>query len=535
MSQLRLLLKIQFLSLFDINKRLHSGKHAMAGIVAVALAALVLVALVVAYTVTIAQSLVVFGLANYIPLFAFVLAAIIVIFPTFLKANGTLFALKDFDQIASMPIPVRTVVLSRLIPLFAINVAISAVIIIPMMVVYIMEGASGVSEFPSAIGVIFLAIAVILMPMIPMILATLLAAAIAFVSARFRHANLVMSGILMIALVALVIASLGLSSAPEGDAALLAIEGEVFDALGGIYPPAVWAASGITAGDTAAFFAFVVLSVLLAIVVVFVLSRIFVPVNQRLMAIKSRPSAAISRGGRARIAKQRSPLHALVVKEARLLISTPIYFLNSCMGYVLALAICVLAAIATVTGSSPASVLPAEFSPVIALFMPWILALIVGMTSTTSASVSLEGKARWLMFTAPTSARVTLGAKLVLALILIVPTSLICAASLAFAFGFGIAEALVIALCSLSAGGLSATLGLALDAHRPNFSWTSPYEPVKRGLPVMVSILLSMIFVIVGMAATIFLGQLGELLVIAVGIVASIMLWRDVATMETVA
>ena len=36
MSQLCLLLKIQFLSLFDINKRLHSGKQAMAGIVAVA-------------------------------------------------------------------------------------------------------------------------------------------------------------------------------------------------------------------------------------------------------------------------------------------------------------------------------------------------------------------------------------------------------------------------------------------------------------------------------------------------------------------
>ena len=47
--------------------------------------------------------------------------------------------------------------------------------------------------------------------------------------------------------------------------------------------------------------------------------------------------------------------------------------------------------------------------------------------------------------------------------------------------------------------------------------------------------LLSMIFVIVGMVATIFLGQIGELLVIAVGIVASIMLWRDVAAMETIA
>ncbi len=322
------------------------------------------------------------------------------------------------------------------------------------------------------------------------------------------------------------IASFGFSSAPDGDNALLMVDGQIFDALGGIYPPAAWAASGITAGDTSAFFAFVVLSVFLAIVAIFVLSRIFVPVNQRLMAIRSRPSSATSRGGRARIVKQRSPLYAFMAKEMRLLISTPIYFLNSCMGYALALAICALAAIATVMGSSPASMLPAEFSPVIALFIPWLLALIVGMTSPTSA---------WLMFTAPASTRVTLGAKLVLTLVLIVPTSLICATLLAFAFGFGIAEALIIALCSLSAGGLSATLGLALDAHRPNFSWTSPYEPVKRGLPVMVSILLSMIFVIVGMVATIFLGQIGELLVIAVGIVASIMLWRDVAAMETIA
>ncbi len=535
MSKLRLLLKIQFLGLFDINKRLHSGKRATAGIAIVAIAALILVALVAAYAATIARSMVAFELTSRIPLLAFILVSLIVIFPTFLKANGTLFALKDFDQIMSMPIPVRTIVLSRLIPLYAINVATSAIVIIPMMVVYFMEGFAGASGLPFSIEVIFVVIAVILMPMAPMILATLLAAAIAFVSARFRHANLVMSGILMIALVALVIASLGFSSTPEGDDIMLMLGSDVFDALGGIWPPAAWAASGVVSGNAGAFFAFTALSVLLAIAAVFVLSAIFTPVNQRLMAIKSRPSSAKSRAAKTRSTKQRSPFHALIVKEARLLISTPIYFLNSCMGYVLALAICAIAAIAAVTGSSPASALPEEFVPVIALFIPWLLAFIVGMTSPTPASVSLEGKARWLMFTAPASARITLGAKLALALAIIVPTSLICAALLAFAFDLGIAEALIIALCTLSAGGLSATLGLALDAHRPDFTWTSPYEPVKRGLPVMISMLLSMIFIIVGVVATVFLGQLGELLVIVAGFVLSIMLWRDIASMDMIA
>lgn len=535
MSRLLLLLKIQFLSLFDINKRLHSGKKAMIGVAVVAIAALILVGLVIAYTAMIAHSMVTLELASHIPLLAFVLVSIIVIFPTFLKANGTLFALKDFDQIMSMPIPVRTIVLSRLIPLYAINLAMSAIVIVPMMVVYNIKGPAGASGLPVALEAVLVIIAVILMPLIPMILATMLSAAIAFVSARFRHANLVMSGILMIALVALVIVSLGFSSTPESDDIALMVGSGTFDALGGIYPPASWAASGIAFGDMGAFLAFVALSVLLAIAAIVVISTIFAPVNQHLMAIGSRPSSAASHRAGSRSTKQRSPLRALVAKEARLLISTPVYFLNSCMGYVLALAICLIAAIATATGSSPVSALPAEFIPVIALFIPWLLAFIIGMTSTTPPSVSLEGRARWLMFTAPTSARTTLGAKLALALAIIAPTSIICGMLLTFAFDLGIIEALIIILCSLSAGSLSATLGLALDAHRPNFTWTSPYEPVKRGLPVMISMLISMVFIIVGMAATVYLGQLGEVLVMIIGFVTSAMLWRDVATMEMIA
>lgn len=512
MRCLVLLLKVQLLGLFGINKRLHEdGRKTKWVLAVICVAAAFVGAAIIAYMACLAQSMLSLELGAYIPLLGMTVIVMATIISTFTKANGTLFSLKDYDLVMSLPVPVSTVVLSRLIPLYGLSVLFGIMAMAPMLIVYALHVPMPAVAIPFSAAVMLLA------PVIPMAAAVLLAALIALASARFRRANLLMSCLLMAALVALVMASVAFSSNPDS---LDGMGAQVFSSLEGAYPPAAWAAHAIIAGDMPAFLGFAGLSVGVGLVVIVALTRLFAPVNQRLAA--SSPRASVSR---AVASKPRTPLRALLAKEGRLLTATPIYFLNTCMGFALALVAGVAAVVLAASGTMPLDALPAELRPLVAPFLPWPLAFMLSIASTTAASVSLEGKAHWLMLTAPVSASVLLGSKLVFGLLIAVPAALVSSALVAVAFGLDVSSAAVLVLCAVSAACLSATMGLALDAGRPSFDWTSPYEPVKRGIPVVVTVLGGTAFTVLGCTGTALFGQVGTVAMAVVGLVVSGALW----------
>ena len=107
------------------------------------------------------------------------------------------------------------------------------------------------------------------------------------------------------------------------------------------------------------------------------------------------------------------------------------------------------------------------------------------MSLTAGPSVSLEARASWLMLTAPVGAGTVLASKLLANLVLGGAAVAVSAAVLLV----GGAAPLLVLQCVVCAAGMLvgfASVALALDASRPNLSWTSPSEVVKRGLPVTV-------------------------------------------------
>ena len=89
------------------------------------------------------------------------------------------------------------------------------------------------------------------------------------------------------------------------------------------------------------------------------------------------------------------------------------------------------------------------------------------------------------MLTAPVGAGTVLGSKLLANLVL----GGVAAAVSAVALLAGGTAPLLVLQCVVAAVGMLtgfASVALAIDASRPNLSWTFPSEVVKRGLPVMV-------------------------------------------------
>lgn len=521
-----LLLKVQLLGLFGVNKALHANPgRAKRTLGLVALAVVGIVVLVAAYVGSVATSLVRFGLGDFIPLIAVLVGSLAGAVAAFLKANGVLFGFKDYDLVMSLPVPTAVVVLSRIASLYAMGAAFSLLVMVPTFVVY--AGSVGVP----AVGVVFMALSVVLAPLAPLAVAVVLAALVAVVSSRFRHANVVMALLSMVLLVGFLGLYFAVIGGSGGDlAALVAMGAEKVELLGAVYPPAVWAANAIAQGDVLAFALFAGMNVAAALVLVAVLVQLFVPVNALFMASHTRGTFSFeddSGRGRAAAAGVRSPFRALLAKEARLLMATPIYFLNGCMGYVLVVVGTAALLVASLTGVLPLNELPPELVPFIGQAVPWALAFFVGIMSTTVAAVSLEGSARWLMLTAPLPAHTILAAKAALNLAFAVPAIVVSGVLVAFIVPLDALSLVGVFVVPLALALFSTFMGLALDAQRPRYDWTSPYEPVKRGMPVFVIAFGGVVLVGFGFAVAAIGGTLASLVLAVVVAVASLAAYRQ--------
>lgn len=513
-----LLLKIQLLGMFGINKTLHAeparAKRALA------LAALVVVAAVAiaaTYSSGMAQSFVQMGMPEAVPLVAVLVGAVAGAVAAFLKTNGVLFGFKDYDLVMSLPVSTSPVVLSRIASLYAMSLVFGLLAMVPAFVVY--AANAGVS----ATGVACMALSLVLAPLLPLAAAIVLAVLIAAVSSRFKHANIMVIVLTMAATLAVVFGSLALSGQADDPTAMAALGAELTRQLAAVFPPAAWATAGIVEGDLAAFSAFAAANLAAAGAVLALVVRLFVPVNSLLMS--SRPNGTFSFDGKGAAAAG-TPLRALMAKEARLLVATPIYLMNACIGYVLVLVAGIAAAVGTATGTMSLEALPAELVPLLGAAVPWGLAFCCAISSSTAASVSLEGSARWLMLTAPVPARTVLGAKAAVNLVAGVPLVLVSAVLIAVSLPLDALSVAALFAVPVSACLLATFLGLALDARHPRYDWTTVYEPVKRSMPVMVVVVAGMLAVALGMAAALTLGSAASLLVAAALAAASAVLWR---------
>ena len=515
-----LLLKIQLLGLFSINKTLHADPAKAKRTLAVAALVVIAVVLFAAmYSSGVAQALVQMGLPEAIPLVAVLVGAVAGAVAAFLKTNGVLFGFKDYDLVMSLPVPISSVVLSRIASLYAMSLLFGLLAMVPAFAVY--AAHAGVT----ATGVVCMALSVVLAPLLPLAVAIVLAVLIAAVSARFKHANIVVIVLTLAATLAAVFGSLAFSSQADDMAAMTALGTQLTTQLASAFPPAMWAAAGIVEGDLVQFLAFAVVNLVAAGVVLTLIVRLFVPVNTLLMS--SRPRGTFSFDGKgAAGAKASTPLRALVIKEARLLVATPIYLMNACIGYVLVFVAAVAVAVGTATGIMSLDLLPPELAPFLGAIVPWGLAFFCSISSTTAASVSLEGSARWLMLTAPVPASTVLGAKAAVNLLVGVPFLVLSALLIAVSLPLDALSIVALFAVPLAACLLATFLGLALDARRPRYDWTTVYEPVKRGMPVFVVVFAGMGFAFAGMAAATLLGAPASLLIALVAGAGSLALYR---------
>lgn len=184
-------------------------------------------------------------------------------------------------------------------------------------------------------------------------------------------------------------------------------------------------------------------------------------------------------------ARMRSMQGALLVREARHFLATPVYLINSSVGILMLAVLIIVFAVDRQRLSS----LPLPMDRVV------YLAIIAASSVNTvsSPSLSLEGKGWDIMKSLPVEGRAILKAKIDLHIAATLPFSLLVLLVFSALLGIPYHIAVLMACSVSSAVVLSASVGLMMDILFPILEWKSEAEPVKRNPALLCSMLISVL------------------------------------------
>ena len=359
--------------------------------------------------------------------------------------SGLYFA-KDNDLLLSLPIPVRTLMASRLLTVYLMGLMYSAVVILPAVIVYWVT----VSAAPMALlgGVLLTA----LISIFVLTLSCALGWVVAKVSRKLKHKSFITVIVSLAGLAIYYFFVFKAQTAIEQLVANAAVYGEKIK--GAAHPLYIFGLTGT--GDVTAM-------LLSAAVIIALFALTWTLLSHSFLQITTASGASGKAVYREKAVKRRSIDGALFGKELARFTASPNYMLNSGLGILLL--------------------------PISGILLLWKGGTVVPLLNEVFASQSgcAEGKSLWLAQSLPVKPWQVLRAKLKVQLALTALPALVPLVCMTFILPVTAALPLVFAE-ALAYITFSACLGLTLGVARANLTWTSELMPIKQSLAVTIAL-----------------------------------------------
>lgn len=505
----KLLLKMQLYSLFGINRLLHShNKKEKNRTVIVGIAGLAIIGILVYLNGYICSVFADAGIVETIPILMVVIYSLIVLLLTFLKSSGALVGLKDYDMVMSLPVNNTSVVLSRLTMLYIMNLVIGIIALIPAIIVYSMNTSVVIGDF------FVLFVALLLTPIIPMIIALAIGIVIVAVSSKSKHNNIFALLFSIIGILLFVYVSSKLQTMDTSQIA--DISTMLINYFNQFYPPSFLFSKALLYNDGVSLGLFVLSSFITLLAFVAVISQFYKQLNTRAF---SHHTGKDFRLGDLTVS---SPFMALYKRELARFFSCTIYALNSCIVIILLLVISIMSVFYlpdVIVEQLEALGIMSVFEAVI----PLVVSVLVCICCTTSASLSLEGKSRWIMCSIPVKAITVFNAKILVNLTVVLPILWISLVLLRFAFPQTAIQTIFLFVTPTIYALFISIIGMLLNVKYPRYDWTSEYYAVKGGaVSVLATIGVGLVLSAVPVYLCIFFRDHAQFIVITVTVFIAI-------------
>ncbi|HJC56376.1 MAG TPA: hypothetical protein H9700_03275 [Candidatus Eisenbergiella intestinipullorum] len=492
--QVLLLIRLRLLNCLGLNEVIH-GKDGRKSVrlTGMLLVYLFVTGLMICYVAGAAVLLCMAGAGESVPAFAAVLSGLAVFVFSFLKAAPMLFDGADGRRLLVLPLAPSAVIFSRFFLLYLGELGISAAILLPASAVYLLL------EKPGA-GFFFLTLAALpFQALLPLTAAAVLGTVLLAAGAGMKHRRLVTLLLTMILSLLAAAASLAFAfGVGDGDAKDLGeMLASAVAAGSRFYPPAAWYSAAVAEGDAGAFGLLFLLSAGPFAVFLAVAGRYFLRITDAL------EQHGLHRHFQMRRQRRFPVLQAEYLRELRRYFASNIYVTNTLLLYLLMAA---SAAAAAVMGNARIAealrLSEEETEKLLQTAFPFLMAFFSAMGTTTSVSLSIEGKQLWLLQSLPIRPQTVLLGKILVNLTVAVPAVLL--SVLAAALG-GWTDGLWTAACPLAFLWLFSVLGIWSNLKLPTFDWDSEAEAVKQSMSFLLSMLLCTLSILPAAAAVLIL------------------------------
>jgi len=518
-SKWLLLMKVQLLGQFK-------GREKNRGTLMLLAAWLFVGIVAAAYSFLLAFGLGAMGLADMIPGYALMLTSLITLFFTTLKANGVLFAYRDYDLLMALPVRTETVIASRFLTMYVMNLLFMMVVMLPMGAGYVIWARPGICFYP--IWLLGMAAA----PLIPTTIATVIGALIILISSRFRHANLLTTLLTIGFTCGIVAFSMGVGGVDEEALVIEDISrlGSVMlAAIHKIYPPAMLFERAAISCDWAALLLFAGISVVWYLIFLKAVSLKYKSMNTGLMTWHARGDYKLG------TLKSSGPVAAICKKEAKRFFGCPVYAVNMGIGIVMMLIFGIMFVVMGPEKVAEWMNMPGMEKIVIRL-LPYMIAMLQCMSCTTSVSLSLEGKSLWILKSLPLEKKTVYQGKILFNLLLTVPAGLLISLLIALRFPMDPGMRLLLFLVPAVYAAFTSVLGMYFNIKMPKYDWSSEASVVKQSASSMAGIFTGLLNALIPLAAVLMLPGIAAevfafVLVFLEGVLAYF-LFRHVCTLE---
>ena len=380
-------------------------------------------------------------------------------------AQASLFSAQDNDLLLSMPIPPAKILIARSVALYLIALSVQAVVLLPALIVYLVFAGFSLPVLVMAL------IAGLLLPLPTLALSILLGWLLALISARLRRKNLV---VVLLSIAALAAYFVGYSRLIAAMEELMQRGHQIAQAVKGAIPPAYHYGLVLAEGKLQSLLLFALFCIL-----PFALVMALVAANYRqvLTTRRGAPRIAYKGGG----LKANSLMQALTIKEVRRFFASPIYMLNAGISLLFMLGLPIYLAI----DKNVLSMLQQELhllAPFLGPVAVGLLSIMAGSVFISSISISMEGKALWLIQSLPVLPIQALLAKAAAHVLISLPFVLAAGIIMGLAFRLEVFLFASCLLLPLLFTVFSALMGLHLNLRFPKLNWRNETEPVKQSM-----------------------------------------------------
>ncbi len=502
-NKYKLLLKMQLYSLFGINRLLHShNKKEKNRTLIIGIAGFTIIGILVYLSGYICSVFANAGLVQAIPTLIIVIYSLIVLLLTFLKSSGALVGLKDYDMVMSLPVNNISVILSRLTMLYIMNLIIGMIAMIPAIVVYGTNTSVAIGDF------FVLVITLLLTPVIPMLIALTIGIIIAAVSSKSKHNNILALLFSIIGILLFVYVSSKMQTMDTTQ--IVDISTMLINRFNQFYPPASLVSKALLHSDWVSLGIFILSSFIALIAFAAIVSHFYKQLNTKAF---SHHAGKDFRLGDLSVS---SPLIALYKRELARFFSCTIYALNSCIIIILLLVISIMSVFYlpdVITQQLEALGIMSVLETVI----PLVISVLVCICCTTSASLSLEGKSRWIMCSVPVKTITVFNSKILVNLTVILPILWVSLVLLRIAFSLTVIQTIFLFITPTIYALFISVIGMLLNVKYPRYDWTSEYYAVKGGaISVLVTVGVGLVLSAVPVYLCIFFRDYAQFIVIAI-------------------